>query len=79
MKIAFVGNYQYNCGSSNTLLGYYKAGLRMNHDIRASEYGYVDDAIRTIIPVASKSWKPDLLVIVYESYPFLSEKLFKVP
>lgn len=71
-KIAFVGNYQYNCGSSNTLLGYVKAGKVLNWDVRVSELGCIDNTIRARIPVADRKWKPDLLVIVYESYPFLS-------
>lgn len=72
-KIAFVGNFQFNCGSSNTLLGYVRAGRAFGIDVRASEFGCIDDVIRTAIPVASKDWDVDLLVIVYESYPFLSE------
>lgn len=73
-KIAFVGNYKYNCGSSNTLLGYVKASKKMGLDVRASEFGYIDQNIRRKIPIASRKWHPDLLVIVYESYPFLSKK-----
>lgn len=73
-KIAFVGNYQYHCGSSNTLLGYVKAGKTLGWDIRVSEFGYVDNKVKTLIPVANKNWKPDLMVIVYESYPFLSNE-----
>src|SRR3989338_10825680 len=73
IKIAFVGNYQYNCGSSNALLGYVRAGEAMNCDVRVSDFGYIDKIIITTIPVANKTWRPDLLVIVYESYPFLSE------
>ncbi len=72
-KIAFVGNFQFNCGSGNTLLGYVKAGRALGYDIRVSEFGYIDDVIRTAVPVAAKDWNADLLVIVYESYPFLSE------
>lgn len=73
-KIAFAGNYEYHCGSSNTLLGYVKAGKACGCDIRVSEFGYADKTIKSVIPVAAKDWRPDLLVIVYESYPFLSEK-----
>lgn len=76
-KIAFVGNYQYNCGSSNTLLGYVKAAKVLSWDVRVSEFGYIDNTIRSIIPVADKKWKPDLLVIVYESYPFLSDEVIE--
>lgn len=74
MKIAFVGNYQYNCGSSNALLGYVNAGKLLGHDVRVSEFGYIDDEIRKNIPVAERSWVVDILVIVYESYPFLSDQ-----
>lgn len=73
-KIGFVGNYQYHCGSSNTLLGYVKAGRDLNCDIRVSEFGYIDKTIKSAIPVAKRDWQPDLLVIVYESYPFLSNE-----
>lgn len=74
VKIAFVGNFEYNCGSSNTLLGYIRIGKTLGYDVRASEFGYVDKIIRTKIPVASRKWNPDLLVVVYESYPFLSDE-----
>lgn len=74
MKIAFVGNYEYHCGSSNTLLGYIRAGKKLNYDIRPSEFGYIDNVIRSSVPIADKTWQPDLLVIVYESYPFLSKE-----
>lgn len=72
MRIAFVGNFQYSCGSSNALLGYTRAGLKTGHDVRVSEFGYIDNIIRSSVPVASRNWEADLLVIVYESYPFLS-------
>ncbi|MDP2684045.1 MAG: hypothetical protein Q8P20_03225 [bacterium] len=74
MKIAFVSNYQYNCGSSNALLGYIKAGKLLRHDIRASEFGYIDSIVRKSVPVAKRSWNADILVIIYESYPFLSDQ-----
>lgn len=73
-RVAFVGNFQYNCGSSNALLGYVKAGAALGHNIRVSDFGYIDEVIRLSIPVADKSWRPDLLVVVYESYPFLSNE-----
>ena len=73
-KIAFVGNFEYNCGSSNTLLGYVGAGEKLGYEVRASELGYVDKKVRDKVPVAKKQWKPDLMVIIYESYPFLSKK-----
>lgn len=73
-KIAFVGNFQYNCGSSNTVLGYVKAGRKMGYDIRISEFGSIDSVIRNYVPIAEKDWQADLLVIIYESYPFLSDQ-----
>ncbi len=72
LKIAFVGNFKYNLGASNVLLGYVQTGSALGYDIRASELGYVDDTIRASVRVADKGWQPDLMVIVYESYPFLS-------
>ena len=72
-KVAFVANFQYNCGSSNTILGYYQAGKKLGYDIRVSEFGYIDNIIRSTVPVANRQWQPDLFVIVYESYPFLSK------
>ena len=72
-KIAFVGNFKYNCGSSNALLGYIKAGPALNCDVQVSDFGYLDRVIQSSVPVANRDWQPDLLIIVYESYPFLSE------
>lgn len=74
MKIAFAGNFQYNCGSSNAILGYHLAGKKLEIDVRVSEFGYVDEVIRKSITVAGRDWVPDLFVIVYESYPFLSNE-----
>lgn len=71
-KITFVANFQYNCGSSNTLLGYFQTGKKLGLDVRASEFGYTDSIIRSIIPVAKRNWQSDVFVIVYETYPFLS-------
>lgn len=73
-SIGFIGNFEYNCGSSNTILGYVQAAKRLNYDVRISEFGYVDNIIRKYIPNAKKDWIPDLMVIVYETYPFLSKK-----
>lgn len=40
--------------------------------MRASEFGYIDSIIRSTVPVAKRNWQPDIFVIVYETYPFLS-------
>lgn len=76
-RIAFAGNYEYNSGSSNTVLGYVKAGKNLGYEIRISSFGALDKNITQLVPVANRDWKPDLFVIVYESYPFLSEKDIK--
>lgn len=73
-SIAFVGNYQYSSGSSNALLGYVRAGEVLGYDIRVSSFGYVDDVIKATVPVADRNWRPDLFIIVFESYPFLTSK-----
>lgn len=69
-----MGNFHYNSGSSNTLLGYVRAGMTLGHDVRISEFGFIDEIIKATIPVADRNWKPDLLAILYESFPFLSSE-----
>lgn len=55
VKIAFVGNFKYNLGASNVLLGYVRTGHALGHDIRASELGYIDDTIRASVPVPTRN------------------------
>lgn len=74
VKIAFVGDFKYNFGSSNTILNYVKTGANLGYDIRVSEFGYIDNVVRRSVPVAEKRWKPDLFVFLYENYQFLSDK-----
>ncbi len=76
-KIVFIGNFQYNCGSSNTVLGYIKAGEHLGHEVRVSEYGYIDEVMRQTVPIAPREWKADIYVIVYESYPFLTQEAIR--
>jgi len=73
-KIAFVGHYKYNCGASNALLGYLKAGKQISCDIRVSKFSHIDKAIQKNIPTAEKNWQPDLFIISYESYSFLTKQ-----
>lgn len=66
LKIAFVGRYYWHNGSSHALLGYYRAGLHLGHDVRVSAIGIIDEVVRDKVPVASKDWRPDLMVLVFE-------------
>ena len=68
-----MGNFQYNCGSSNTLLHYWQAANKLGDDLRVSEFGYIDDIIRKKVTVAERNWDPDIMVIIYESYPYMSD------
>ncbi|MEK7573129.1 MAG: hypothetical protein AAB531_01765 [Patescibacteria group bacterium] len=73
-RIAFVGDFKYNFGSSNTILNYVRTGAALGYEFRVSEFGNIDKIVRGSIPVAKKNWKPDLFVFVYESYQFLSDE-----
>jgi hypothetical protein len=73
LKILFVGYFKYNSGSSHALLGYVRAARCLGYDLRASRFGVIDEAIQKIVPVAEKSWVPDIIVLVFESKQFLSE------
>jgi len=70
-RIAFVGFFEHNGGSANTLYGYFRAAQRLGYDIRASSLGIVDPVVQAMIPVAETEWEPDLMVLVFESHQFL--------
>ncbi len=79
LKIAIISNFEYHCGSSNTILGYLKACKKKGIDLRLSELGNIDNVGKEKFPIADSSWNPDLAIIVFESYQFLSEaKICKI-
>jgi hypothetical protein len=71
-RIAFVGHFLYNSGSSNALLGYSRAAQRLGYDLRLSPFSIADEIVRAAVPVANSAWEADLTVIVLESYQFLA-------
>ena len=74
LRIAFVGHFPQSGGSANALFGYRRAAERRGHcDIRISSIGPVDSVIGQQVPIADADWKPDLVVIVFESLPYLGE------
>lgn len=55
-KVAFVGNYNYNFGSSNTFLGHYKAGLKCGYkeivsDIPKKKRIIIDPYVKYLPPI----------------------------
>ena len=73
LKILFVGYFKYNSGSSHALLGYVRAAHCLGYDLRASQFGVIDQTIQQIVPIAEKNWAPDITVLVFESKQFLNE------
>jgi len=73
-RIAFVGNFEHDGGSANALYGYVRAARRLGHDVRASSLGPVDHAVRSKVPLADADWVPDLMVLTFEAYQFLTSE-----
>lgn len=73
LRVLFIGRFRYNSGSSHTLLGYVRAARSLNIDLRASLLGLVDSTVRSLVPVAEEGWRPDVLVMVFESERFLDQ------
>jgi hypothetical protein len=73
LRILFVGNFRFNCGSSHALAGYVRAAKGTDCEVRASSLGLVDAEVRRRVPVADGEWSPDLCVVVCESERFLTE------
>lgn len=73
LRIVFVGHFLYNSGSSNALLGYARAARERGHEVRISPLGLVDDIVPTQVPFAEHASRPDLMVIIFESYQYLAD------
>lgn len=72
LRIAFVGHFEYNSGCSQAVLGYARAAAARGDEVRVSTLGIVDDIVTTEIAIADESWKPDIVVTVFESYQYLT-------
>jgi glycosyltransferase involved in cell wall biosynthesis len=66
LRIAIVGRFYWHNGSSHALLGYVRAGKKLNYDVRVSALGIFDDIVGENVPVAPADWKPDVMVFVFE-------------
>jgi hypothetical protein len=73
LRIAIVGQFANTQGSITALAGYFGAARRAGHDLRASTFGFVHETVRQYIPVADEDWVPDLMILLFESWPYLSE------
>jgi glycosyltransferase involved in cell wall biosynthesis len=76
LRIAFVGRFYWHNGSSHALLGYVRAGRKLNYDVRVSALGVFDEVVGRNLPVADADWKPDVMAFVFEER-FLREKGFE--
>jgi len=73
LRILLVGYFKYNSGSSHALLGYVRAARFLGYDLRASQFGLVDEIVQEKVPVAEPDWNPDIVVLIFESKQFLNE------
>jgi hypothetical protein len=78
-RIAMVGAFHRDAGATNALRGYIKAARGLGYDVRASSLGKLDPYVAAKLPVAGADWKPDLMVLVFESAQFLApERLSRI-
>jgi hypothetical protein len=73
LRILFIGHFLYNSGFSESLSGYVRAARAMGHDLRVSKHSLLDKVVSNRLPLADFDWKPDLLVLNFESYQYMSE------
>jgi len=77
IRISIVGHLLWESGCAHAILGYVRAAKSLGHDVRVSTLSLLDDVIPKHLPIAGPEWTPDLLVIVFESYQFLSRAALK--
>lgn len=72
LRIAIVGHFLYNSGCSQAVLGYIRAAQRQEYDLRVSSLSLLDPIVTKRFPLAGPEWKPDILLLVFESYQYMS-------
>ena len=78
MKIAFVGEFGYNNGSSHAVYNYCRVGERRGHEISVStEFGSRDEYIIKSFPLCRHLSGMDRVVFVFEGNRFLTEQDLK--
>ena len=73
LRIALVGHFLHNSGCSKAILGYVNAAKLLGFELKVSKLSVLDRIVSQQYPLAETDWKPDLLVIIFESFQFLSE------
>jgi hypothetical protein len=74
LQILFIGHFLYNSGFSESVRGYVKAAKSLGHDLRVSKYSLIDTVVSRSLPLADFDWKPDLLILNFESYQYLTDQ-----
>lgn len=75
MKIAFVGEFGYNSGSSHAVYNYCCAGSKLGHEISVStEYGSLDEYVLKSFPLCTNLVNVDRVVFVFEGNRFLTNE-----
>lgn len=74
LRIGLVGHFLYNSGCSQAVLGYVRAARHLGYDLRISKLSLLDKVVTKQLPMAEADWKPDRLVLIFESYQYLSEQ-----
>lgn len=75
LRILLVGHFLYNSGCSESISGYVRAAKSLGHDLRISKYSLLDRVVSKCLPLADLDWKPDLLILNFESYQYMTERV----
>ena len=73
LSIGLIGHFLGDSGCSKAIIGYIRAARLLGYDLRVSKLSFLDRIVSKQFPLAECDWKPDLLVIIFESYQYLSE------
>src|SRR5437016_2122767 len=74
LKVIFAGNFQETNGSSQVVYNYFLSGKTLGIDVVMSDLGPVEPTVARFVPVVHGTGKADLLVLVFESTMYISER-----
>lgn len=73
LRIGLVGHFLHDSGCSKAILGYVRAAKLLGLDLRVSRLSFLDRIVSKQYPLAEIDWRPDFLIIIFESFQYLSE------
>jgi len=73
LRIGLIGHFLHDSGCSKSIIGYVRAARLLGYDLRVSKLSLLDRVTSKHFPLTESDWKPDLLVLIFESYQYLSE------